>query len=171
MACPECGLESQPDQKFCRSCGARLQMTTQQMVEPPTVINQKSSSAIISRAQPQQASTIVFWGFVVMLVGTALGVLGKMLLHENLITVVGVLAALVGMFLVVYPYLAPPRRKEGDLNHLNQPEVITPPDRTRDLPPGNINEFIPSVTERTTDLLKTSTRKRAEHSENEHLDD
>jgi hypothetical protein len=40
-----------------------------------------------------------------MLIGVVIGVVGKKLVHEDIITVVGVLISLSGMFLTTYQYL------------------------------------------------------------------
>jgi hypothetical protein len=94
-----------------------------------------------------------------MFIGVAIGVIGKILIHEDVVTVVGVLLSLAGMFLTVYPYLAPPKsrsRKKYDATLSSQPEVLTPSEQPKSLPQGSNTEFVPSVTERTTDLLKSS---------------
>ena len=46
-----------------------------------------------------------------MFIGVAIGVIGKKLVHDDIVTVVGILLALAGMFMTAYPYLAPSRRR------------------------------------------------------------
>jgi hypothetical protein len=91
-----------------------------------------------------------------MFIGVAIGVIGKMLMHEEMVTVVGVLVSVVGMFLTVYPYLLPsPRQKHDSIPSL-QPEVLRQSQPTKYLPPESNIEYVPSISERTTDLLKDS---------------
>jgi hypothetical protein len=167
MTCPKCGFETFGDQKFCRSCGARVPMTTQRLAQPQAVTDLGRTSTIDARGG---ANHFVLWGFILMLIGVAIGVVGKKLLHEDIVTVVGVLISLAGMFLVVYPYLAPSRRKEDDSSFASQPEVLTPPQPTEYLPDTSSIEYIPSVTERTTDLLKNSATRRPEQTEDKKLE-
>lgn len=159
MNCPKCGLLTFPDQKFCRSCGAGLQLTTQPLVESGAVSNLTSTSAVIFRDERQRPSGLILWGFILMFIGVAIGVIGKKLMHEDIVTVVGVLISLLGMFLTVYPYLSPPKspsRKKDDSSPSSQPEVLTPAEQPKFLPQASNTEFVPSVTERTTDLLESS---------------
>ena len=158
MTCPKCGSETLPEQQFCRSCGARLQ-TTQRLAKPQPVADLRATSTVSARAADERANHFVLWGFIIMLIGAAIGVVGKMLMHEDIVTVVGVLISLGGMFLVVYPYLVPSRRKEDDSSFSSQPEVLTAPERTEHLPEGSSVEYLPSVTERTTNLLKSHATK------------
>src|ERR671911_99759 len=123
MTCPNCGLQSLADQKFCPSCGAPLRMTTQQLVTPADVSELRSVSASGSEGRKQQRINFVLWGFVMMLIGVAIGVVGKKLLDEDIITVVGVLISLAGIFLVCYPYLSPPRQKSDESVPSSQPQV------------------------------------------------
>lgn len=159
MTCPKCGLETLAEQTFCRSCGERLQMTTQRLAKPQAVTDLGRTSIIGAKAADGRANHFVLWGFIIMLLGAAIGVVGKMLMHEDIVTVVGVLISLAGMFLVVYPYLVPSRRKEDDSSLSSQPEVLTAPQRTEHLPDGSSIEYLPSVTERTTNLLKNHASK------------
>lgn len=108
MNCPKCGLQTLPDQKFCRSCGATLQMITQPLVEPATVSELGRTPAIIFKDEKQRANRLVLWGFIFMFIGAAIGIIGKKLMHDEIVTVIGVMISLAGMFFVVYPYLSPP---------------------------------------------------------------
>jgi hypothetical protein len=46
MNCPKCDLQTLPDQKFCRSCGASLQMITQPLAEHARVSDLERTPAI-----------------------------------------------------------------------------------------------------------------------------
>ena len=162
MVCPKCGLERLEDQKFCRGCGTRVQMTTQRLARPQGLTDRERASVADARRSDDRASPFVRWGFIVMFLGVAIGVVGKLLLHADIVTVVGVLLSLAGMFLVGYPYLAPPRRRKEVPGFSATQEVLTPPERSAYLPDGSRTEFIPSITERTTDLLKESPKKSPE---------
>jgi len=109
---------------------------------------------IISKDEKQRPNGLALWGFILMFIGVAIGVVGKKLMHEDIVTVVGILLSLAGMFLTVYPYLLPSTKKH-DSTLSSQPEVLTPISPPKYLPEGNKTEYIPSVTERTTDLLGT----------------
>jgi len=164
MNCPKCGLQTLPDQKFCRSCGDKLQMITQPLAEHAPVARAEKP-AIISKTETQRASGLTLWGFIIMFIGVAIGVIGKMLMHEEMVTVVGVLVSLVGMFLTVYPYLSPSRRQKQDYIPSSQPEALTQSQPTRYLPPESNIEYVPSITEKTTDLLKNSAATRPRQKE------
>lgn len=167
MNCPKCGLQTLPDQKFCRSCGAGLQMTTRPLAAPATVSDLEGTSAIGFKGEGQRRNRLTLWGIIIMFIGVAIGVIGKMLIHEEMVTVVGVLVSLVGMFLTVYPYLSPSPRQKYDSRPSSQPEVLTPSQPTKYLPQERRIEHIPSITERTTDLLKNSASTRTSKKEDE----
>jgi len=167
MTCPKCGLETFADQKFCRSCGTRVQMTTQRLAKPQPVTD--LGRTIGAKGADERANHFVLWGFIAMLIGVAIGVVGKKLLYEDIVTVVGVLISLAGMFLVSYPYLIPSRRKEDDSSFSSQPEVLTSSQQTEYLPDASSTEYVPSITERTTNLLKNSATKRPEETEDKKM--
>lgn len=138
-------------------------MTTQPLAELGANSDREETPEIDLKGEAQRRNNLVLWGFIIMFIGVAIGVVGKKLLHEDIITVVGVLISLLGMFLTVYPYLAPrPRRKHDSTP--SPPEVVTRP--TAYLPQGTF-EYVPSITERTTDLLKNSVAGRPDEKENE----
>ena len=131
-------------------------MTTQQLVRRGDVSDLKGVSATGSEGRNQQRFNFVLWGFVMMLIGVAIGVVGKKLLNEDIITVVGVLISLAGIFLVSYPYLFPRRQKSDESVSSSQPQVLNPSRPAEYLPPGNNVDYVPSITERTTTLLENS---------------
>jgi hypothetical protein len=156
MDCPKCGLPGLADQKFCRSCGASLQMTTQPLAETATNLERKTTGT--SRDGKQGLSRLVLLGFISMFIGVAIGVaigvIGKTLLHQEIVTVVGVLLSVLGMFLTAYPYVWPSPRQKYDSSPPLSPEVLALSQPAKYLPQGNL-DYLPSITERTTNLLKT----------------
>jgi len=154
MICPKCGSQPLTDQKFCRSCGASLQMTTQPLGEPATVSKLERRSAKSLESDEQRGKGLVRWGLIIMLIGVAIGLLGKKLLHQDIVTVVGVLISLAGMFLAVYPYLSPSRSLKYVTPPHSTPKGLMPQQPSKYLPQGRDAEYVPSITERTTDLLR-----------------
>ena len=155
MNCPSCGLPTRSDQKFCRSCGAGLQMTTQPLVEHVNVLDQRTKSAKIGNDEKLRPNGLLLWGMIMMFIGVAVGVTGKMLIHEDIVTVIGVLLSVAGMFLVAYSSLSPSRPKNYNSIPSSKPEVLTQTQTARSLSQGSNTDFVSSITERTTDLLMT----------------
>ena len=131
-------------------------MTTQPLAELNPVSDQESIAASGSRIEQHQGNSLL-WGFVMMFIGVAIGVVGKKLLHADLVTVVGVLISLVGMFLTVYPFLSPARRRRNEPGPPSRPEVVISSQPANYLTQGGDTEYVPSITERTTGLLKNPT--------------
>jgi hypothetical protein len=142
-------------------------MTTQSLAELPAISDPERTPAISLEDEAQRRNGFVLWGFVTILIGTAIGVVGKKLLHQDIVSVVGVLISLLGMFLSVYPFLAPPRRKKSDSTPSSQPEVLTPTRPTAYLPQERNIDYVSSITERTTDLLKESAAAKPGQKEND----
>lgn len=144
-------------------------MTTQPLAEPATVSDLKEVSAIGSKGEGTRGNRLVLWGLIILLIGAAIGILGKKLLYEDSVTVVGVLISLAGMFLAAYPYLSPSRLHEDKSTPRSRPEALTPSQPSEYLPHGGNIEYVPSITERTTDLLKTPAPTRPRQKEDEKL--
>ena len=160
MTCPNCGSQATPDQKFCRSCGASFQLNTQPLSPAGSLLEIKPPSTARYEGGRQSGKGYLMVGMILLFIGVAIGVVGKKLLYQDVVTVIGVLISLLGMFLTAFPYLAPPRRKalpEAD----PQPESFERTARPKYLPDQNRAEYIPSITERTTNLLSTPTATRS----------
>lgn len=140
-------------------------MTTRPLAAPATVPDPDEASAIGVTRGAQRGNRLTLWAFVILFIGVAIGVIGKMVMHDEIVTVVGVLVSLVGMFLTVYPYLSPSPRPKRDLIPSSQPEVLKQSPPTRYLPPESTIEYVPSITERTTGLLENSAAKTSRQNE------
>ena len=169
MNCPKCGLSAVADQKFCRSCGENLQMITQRLHKPTTLPQLESQAPIYMREDADRTRPLVSWGLIIMFLGVAIGVVGKKLMHDDLVTVIGVLIALAGMLLSVYPYVSLPSRSkhrgssptDSELKGQSEPQSLL---EERPI------EYVPGVTERTTDLLTNSAGKQTEPEKSQHSD-
>ena len=157
MTCPSCGSESHPDQNFCRVCGASLQTTSLALGEIAKASVPGSTSTVDLQERTFGGHNLARWGLIIMFIGVAIGVVGKMLLHEDIVTVVGVIVALLGMFLTAYPYMSPFRSKQSVTGTDPKTKELTPSQPTTYLPQAGDVDFMPSITERTTNLLKTPT--------------
>ena len=98
----------------------------------------------------------MLWGFIIMFIGVAVGIIGKKLMHEDLVTVVGALVSILGMFLTVYPYLSSSPRRKVDSIPSSEPDILSQSQPGKYLPPERTIEYVPSITERTTNLLENS---------------
>jgi DNA-binding NarL/FixJ family response regulator len=154
------GVEA--EQKFCRACGAGLQMITQPLDDLATVPDLNRTPATSSKDEKQRVSRLMPWGLIIMFTGIAAGITGKMLVHEEMVTVVGALISVAGMFLTVYPYLSPPSRQKVYSSPSSQPDILSQSKPDKSLPRESNIEYLPSITERTTNLLKTSATNKAE---------
>jgi hypothetical protein len=131
-----------------------LQAITQRLAEPLTLAERQVQPANVVR-EIQSTNQLLLWGMILMFIGAAIGVIGKMLMHDQIVTLVGVLVSLLGMFLAVYSSLAPTHARV-DAGPPSQPELQTQSQPTRILPEERPIDYVSSITERTTDLLKPS---------------
>ncbi len=139
MNCPSCGTSIVADQQFCRSCGHSL------LADKPMDGNRR---AVLTLA--------------VIFIGVVIGILGKKALASELITLIGVFIALAGMFfMAAMPYLRRSRPRKQKVSPSPQPDTLARADTTNKLLPVGEDDFIPSVTEGTTELLNTPARKQS----------
>ncbi|MBI3653710.1 MAG: hypothetical protein HY231_21980 [Acidobacteria bacterium] len=103
------------------------------------------------------------WGFIIMFIGVAIGIIGKKFMHEEMVAGLGALVAIAGMFLTVSPSLSP--RRKLDASPSAPAEMPSPAHSVTYLPQESASEYVPSITERTTDLLKNSLATRPRQKE------
>jgi predicted nucleic acid-binding Zn ribbon protein len=131
MNCPNCRTQILIDQQFCRSCGAEL-----------------------TADRPRTNSQWMLGGLILAFAGIMVALLGRMLLHEEIVTLIGVMLSISGMFLIAAnQFIRRPKQTRRvtatPVEHGSLPAVST----NKLLPFGN-DDYIPaSVTENTTNLL------------------
>ena len=101
-----------------------------------------------------------------MFIGVAVGIIGKKLMHDDMVTVVGALVSIAGMFLAVYPFLTSSRRKV-DSNPSSQPDILGQAQPAKYLTPESNLDYVPSIAERTTNLLEYSPVARPKQREDD----
>lgn len=133
MNCPNCGSPTLTDHEFCRSCGTGL-------------LEDKPRSF-----RPQ------CWGLMTLVTtfgGLMIAMTGKML-DVRWLTFTGVFITMGGMFFVAaYAMLRQSRPRKRKASRAPRPDSLSPAETTNKLPPLAATDFITSVTEPTTDLLR-----------------
>ena len=162
MYCPNCGIETTQDRKFCRSCGTDLITVSRvltgqlQVVEPGSGAGQSALPWYSHRRGAAKAGFIAFWGGI--LLAAMFGIIGSAL--ENIDQSVGSLVAslaglgglvvLFGIGLMIYSLFlskAPAYPQSPLQTRLpnSQPQA--------QLPPESYRQPVSSVTESTTRLF------------------
>lgn len=152
MNCPKCESTVRPNQKFCRACGASLQIITQPLADDLAISASSQTPKYPLKNERRWVNKLPMWGFIIMFLGVITGVMGKMLMHDEMVIFTGVLFSLIGMFLTVFPYVLPSPQPKYDSTSVTQPESLTQ-SRLNYLPQESGAGYIPSITERTTNLL------------------
>jgi len=102
MYCPSCGKENSAEQRFCRACGLRLQVFSEALAKElsPGV----SANELERDRGPRKLGSqpLLMLGFLIMMFGVILGVIGKNMLSMEWISSGGALTAIVGMALMGY---------------------------------------------------------------------
>lgn len=157
MFCPNCGANNSTEQKFCRSCGLNLEQTALSLLEQ---VPSAESAAILKKERAlEKFGSVAFTGLgIAMLLGvmgllyvilTKMVLAGSSPLAGALLMVVIVFATLTLAYVFMNESL---KERKSKLS----PELLKELEDKRTtgnlLEEGNI-EPVPSVTERTTELL------------------
>ena len=138
MNCSSCGMQTESDQKFCRSCGKSLNASVERTTNP--------------------GLRLFRLGLVTIFASLIIAVTGGMLLHADIVIYFGVIGNFIGMFMVGYSSIGsslPMKRSRPAADY----QELVKAETTKKLRPVNEGEFIPSVTESTTNLLETPVSK------------
>jgi hypothetical protein len=155
MHCPSCGQPATTDQQFCRACGMNLQAISKLVTEhtgSPAELQSKLDRAEREREIVRSMFNWIMWGMIIMGIGVVLVVVNKTYdigglfrLLATLVTLSGTGIAAGGVFGAMRKGMNPaPTKRRGQLQSATEP--------TR-LPTNPIPAALPSVTERTTQLI------------------
>ncbi len=134
MYCSNCAAEISVDQQFCRSCGNVL-------------VQENTDSRFNFRYLGLVAFLAIFLGVIAAVSGKMFAV--------KWVSLVGIFVSLASLFsLMIGAFLLAtrPQRRRSYPNS-TEPQILAA-DKTSKLLPVGVNDFIPGVTEKTTDLLK-----------------
>lgn len=162
MYCPNCGQATSTEQKFCRSCGMSLEKTAQSLVEQLPAV--ELNTHLRNRQHLVERLLYVLGGsaalvFVVSLFWTIINkiIIGKGQVLAGLVFLGFVLAFIVFGLLMLYRESL---LKASNKRLSTQPTLPQAETTARLLPESRI-EPIPSVTERTTELLGAEKKSEA----------
>jgi predicted nucleic acid-binding Zn ribbon protein len=142
MICPECASPIVADQHFCRDCGREL------IARPPNHRLRAGGVAVLG----------------MMFLGLLVAMFGKMF-DMRWLAYLGLVILLTGAFVIaVYAFLKdtrPRMRARRPVDELQPagPASIEKADTTNKLLPIGEQDYIPSVTEKTTNLLETPAKR------------
>jgi small-conductance mechanosensitive channel len=167
MHCPICSTTVSVNQKFCRSCGFGLEKTAQSVSEQhPTelALNLREQKNTLERLGliALRIFGLGVIGFFLYMVGykvLSLFAQGKILGALALLALVVVLGC--GLLSVFLFAKAKDIQEASSKRRLQDPEEESESAPTARLLPENQSELIPSVTERTTELLLAEKKSRA----------
>jgi len=154
MHCPSCGNESSLDQKFCRQCGFDLARISKLLVPHPdddAVDKSKQENLIVRRM-----FKVMGWGLLIVLLGVVLLVANKGFEQDKIVQLLASLFLLGGTGLAGYSIFAAVRQgtsSAGKKSATCKRGQVGEAHITRELAEGRIPIPVPSVTERTTQLI------------------
>lgn len=156
MYCPNCGKQTATDQKFCRACGLGLEKIAQSLGEQLPARVDQSLLARQERLEKFGVGALSVFGlgllgFLLYLIGQKLVVSQGSLLA--ILAMVGLVIMLgCGLLSVILFARAKELKEEASKRQL-QPNANEVAGSTKELLPEGRFEPVPSVTDRTTELL------------------
>ena len=163
MYCPNCGTKTSIDQNFCRACGLSLEQTALSLSEQlPAKIN-RSVQAQKERLEKFGVALLSLFG--VCVISLLLFLLGRSLLSKGLPGILAMLGALIliisGLGSVILFAKAKYLEEKSEKRRSQNPASGT--ETTKELLSEGHFEPVPTVTERTTELLAIDQRDTGRH--------
>lgn len=108
MHCPNCGTPAPANQKFCRGCGMSLQSVSEAVAQHRAADQAAAAPAPGADAQEWARTLKRSWGlgFAVLFAGLFIGIVGRKIIHDEVVTAVGALLAVMAMWPLVYPFFS-----------------------------------------------------------------
>jgi hypothetical protein len=163
MYCPNCGTKTSIDQNFCRACGLSLEKTALSLSE--------QLPAKVDRSAQEQKERLEKFGFTLLcLFGAGVLILllilmGQKLLDKGLLGILAMLAILILIVCGLGSVIIFARAKELDekSSKRRQSNLTSGSETTKELLSEGHFEPVPTVTERTTELLAVDKRDTNRH--------
>ena len=162
MYCPNCGKTNSGEQKFCRSCGLSLENVVQSLAEQLPGTN-------IDKNLGERQRKVDLWAKILGTSVISLSVLAVLwfiiyqlfVLQDDVELGLGVMVLILGFLAFILLMIYREYLVKASKRTLPQPASLPAPE-TGELLPEPSFEPIPSVTERTTELLAVERKERRE---------
>ena len=158
MHCPSCGNESSLEQKFCRKCGFNLEPVSQLVTASPNA-ETKLQKLESDRAILRRMYRWMMWGCLILLIGVVMLVSGKAFDLPKFLGPLSSFLLIGGAAAAGYGVLAALRDGLASSKELLRPGKTRNElsrSQTTELTGDSIPVSLPSVTERTTQLIGTA---------------
>lgn len=157
MHCPSCGAETTIEQKFCRTCGMDLETVSQLVTAHASPETLKREKSLTKRAIQRRMYQSFKWAMIIFILGMASLATVKTLGFAKVYNLGPLFLVFLGMGLMLFGALSPMR----DRYALQARKVLHPPrtgelheaEATKALASARVPVSIPSITERTTQLI------------------
>jgi hypothetical protein len=158
MHCPSCGAETTLEQRFCRSCGMDLETVGKLVAAHASPETLKREKSLTEKAAQKRMYQSLKWGMICFIVGMAALATTKTLSFDKTFNLGPLFILFIGMGIMLYGVLSPMRDRAFQSRKVLDPgstgelhEAVT----TKELTSARIPVPIPSITERTTQLMAT----------------
>lgn len=164
MFCPNCGNKTSTEQKFCRACGLGLEKIALSLGEQlPTRVDE---TLLARKERLEKIGVAALSVFGLGLLAVILYALGeKILLRGDIfeaLTMLGVFVMIACGLVSVFLFARAKELGEQAGKRQLQPTTTEKKSSTRELLPEGTMEPVPTVTERTTELLFVETKRDKE---------
>jgi len=163
MYCPNCGTKTSIDQNFCRACGLSLEKTALSLSEQLPAKVERSVQAQKDRLEKFGVVLLSLFGVCVLTL--LMFLLGRSLISKGLPGILAMLGALIMIVCGLGSVILFARAKDLDekSSKLRQQIVSSGGETTKELLSEGHFEPVPTVTERTTELLAVEKRDTNRH--------
>ena len=171
MHCPNCGKPATTDQQFCRACGMSLETVGKLVAKhtgSPAAVQAKLDKAAAEKAAVRSMFNWMIWGMLIVGIGVVMVVINKSFPIGDWFRLLGSLLGVAGMGVMTGGVLNAARR--GTLPSRRERDQLSGSPDTNELPTHRPPAELPSVTERTTQLIaveEAPTNKMMDTSPNE----
>ena len=166
MHCPTCGKPATADQQFCRNCGMNLEAVGKLVVRhtaSPEEVQRRIDKAQRDREIARRMFTWMTWGMLVMGIGVVMIVFNKTFDIGKWFKLLATLTTLGGCGIAAGGLLNGMKRGielsgRSAPRELREPktQILAESDTPKSFPTNPFPDALPSVTERTTQLINSS---------------
>ena|SRR5262245_20061460 len=154
MHCPSCGHESSLDQKFCRKCGFNLEPVSKLFTGETAIDHIEPDKSERERLLVRRMFRWISIGCLVLLFGVILLIINRGFIHEAMFQSIASLIILGGVSVAFYGLVSSIMRGTySGVKASPGPQRLNETRTTNELPEARTPIPLPSVTERTTQLI------------------